>query len=380
MEPQHLERLRNRLTRYFAVIACLTSVLVANSSSGSIFLPGLVLLVTVTSYVLVEWKKVFHIDRLGSYVGMSLATVIALTSLMVNVFRGSEAGQLTAVAGLLIYPQCVLFFQRKSIRVFEQLAIFFLLQMIVAALINDNYVYGLLLTPILLLWVASLLLFARYAMIVDVWPEMDKPVPLLYELVYQRILSSMRRPRASLPVVGMRAELGSTVPPNQRQGRLLLTVPLAVGALAFAAAVYYLLPRTKEENLVAFEVKQVGLSEQVSVGVFGKFLSNPKPLMRIRLTTLDGQPYRLSAPPYLRVGVVDRYNPPQRPYESGYWVSQYAYIPRFQAAVMGADEPREAVRVEVGFRRGHTKEPVCAALAGKTSRTGLSPSGDGVSR
>lgn len=359
MDTKRIHRLRRYLTQRFAIIAFLTSLLVANGDSGNFFLPALVLLVAISSYILVDWLEVFHIERLGSYLGMGIASVIALITLIVSVFRSSESGQLMAVAGLLIYPQCVLFFQKKSLRVFEQLAIFFLLQMIVAALINDNYMYGLLLTPILLLWVSSLILFSRYATLVDVIPEVDRPVPLLYELVYQRFIQSIRKSEPPLQSVSALPQVDVSVSTVHRKRRFLITAPLAAGALIFAASLFVLLPRTNNDAYLGQKQKEVGLSERVSVGMFGRVLSNPEQMMRLTLLDSQGQVYPVHQPPYLRVGVVDTYLPPSGSYEPGYWTAQHAVDPTSGSSGGRLCEQGDLVTVEVTFRKRIRQELIC---------------------
>ena len=359
MEPKRIHRLRRYLTQRYAIIAFLTSLLVANSDTGNFFLPALVLLVVIASYVLVDWLEVFHIERLGSYFGMGIASVIALVTLIISVFRSSESGQLMAVAGLLIYPQCVLFFQKKSIRVFEQLAIFFLLQMIVAALINDNYMYGLLLAPILLLWVSSLILFARYATLVDVMPDVDRPVPLLYELVYQRFIKSIRKTSLPLHSVTSLPQVDVSLSTVHRKHRFLLTVPLSLGALVFAALLFVLLPRTNNDAHLGQKQKEVGLSDRVSVGMFGRVLSNPEQMMRLKLLDSQGQVYPVHQPPYLRVGVVDTYLPPVGSYEPGYWTAQHPVDPTTGDSGQPLCEQGDLVTVEVTFRKRIRQELVC---------------------
>jgi protein-glutamine gamma-glutamyltransferase len=355
MEVRKIKRLRTILTVHFAVIACLTSVLVANSGNGNLFLPALVLLVVTSSLILVDWLEVFYIGQIGSYVAMSIATLVALITLGVSVVQSSEQGQFMAVASLLIYPQCVLFFQKKSLRVFEQLAIFLLLQMIVAALINDNLLYGLMLTPILMLWVSSLFLFSRYASLVEITPGIEHPVPLLYELIYQKFVKSVTRQTPTRTLVTTHAVIDPVILSTRKKRALFLALPLSLTALAFAGTLFYLLPRTEGGGVAGWDIKQIGLPDQITTGSFGRILSNPTPVMRLRFLTSAGAPYQPVDPPYLRVGVLDKYIPPRRVYDPGHWVYQSPSRPRDSYSYNGNLKGRELIKVEVSLKKSFRK-------------------------
>ncbi|MCA9160836.1 MAG: hypothetical protein KDA72_21040, partial [Planctomycetales bacterium] len=114
MELDVLKSLRCSLTLHFAVIAWLTATLVA-TGSGSYFLPVLIFCVSITAYIFVDRLEWFELGRIGSYVGMLAATAFSVGSYLYSAFSiQSESGQLAAIAGLLVYPEAVLFLQRKS--------------------------------------------------------------------------------------------------------------------------------------------------------------------------------------------------------------------------------------------------------------------------
>lgn len=356
MDPRRIKRLRTYLTAHFSVIACLTSALVANSGDGNFFLPALVFTVVVSSLILVDILEVFHLGKLGSYVGMSVASLVALSALGLSVFHQKpEEVQFMAVASLLIYPQCILFFQKKGLRVFEQLAIFLLLQMIVAALINDNVVYGMLLAPIVILWVSSLFLVARYATLVEISPGIEQPLPLFYELVYQKFLKKMIRPTPKNSIVVTQPSIENSVLSSRKRRSLVLAVPLAVVALGFSGTLYYLLPRIETTALLGWELNQVGLPDEITPGKIGNFLLDPTPVMRLKLVDANGLPYQPVDPPYLRALVLDRYIERRGVYDSGRWIYQ---IPsRAIESYSGrASRPGcDLVRVEVALKKDFRK-------------------------
>lgn len=362
MDLEKVKQLRCLLTLHFAIIAWLTAMLVA-TGSGSIFLPVFIFFVSASAYLFVDKLQWFELGRVGSYVGMTAATSIAIASYIYNAFYvPSESGQLLAVAGLLVYPEAVLFLQRKNLRIYEQLAVFLLLEMIVAALVNDNVVFGILLTPIILLWVSSLLLFSRYATLVHIDPSIETPQPKLAEVLFKRFMkhvlgdSPVRKPVTTHLVTGRDVQRSLTF------RRMVQSFPIGVGALAFAGMFFYFLPRTTPSTLQTGmgNESRVGLPSVLRFGEVGKILQNRSPVMRVSLThALSGKPYQLNpdSAPYLRSIVFDSYGPSSR----GRWVArgewQALATPRHRKLSSGGlvrgltNFNRDLVHVEFDIRR-----------------------------
>lgn len=302
-----LKDLRCSLTLHFAVLAWLTAMLVA-TGSGSYFLPVFIFCVSTIAYIFVDRLEWFELGRVGSYVGMLAATIFSVASYFYNVFSvPSESGQLAAIAGLLVYPEAVLFLQRKSLRVYEQIAVFLLLEMIVAALVNDNLWFGILLAPIMLMWVSSLFLFSRYATLVQMNPSLDEPIPMLAEILYRFFVKSVIGEKQNPSVVTTQASLQSP-PSGHGVRRILQSIPLGIGAMVFAGFFFYLLPRT---GVVQFEpslssTARTGLPRTLSVGNVGRLLSDPTPVMRVSISHLNSKNnYPLRESPYIRARVMD---------------------------------------------------------------------------
>ncbi len=359
MDLEAVKRLRRSLTLHFAVIACLTAMLVATGSQ-SYFLPVFIFCVSVTALVFVDWLEWFEIGRIGSYVGMLAATAFSMVTYFYNAFTvPSESGQLLAIAGLLVYPEAVLFFQRKNLRVYEQLAVFLLLEMIVAALVNDNLLFGLLLSPIMMLWVSSLFLFSRYATLVQIDPSIETPVPILAEILYKRFMKSVvGEPRRQNIVTSVSSIHDVAV--NSALRRTLQSFPIGAGAIAFAAFFFYLLPRTAPSEMspsLGFEPR-VGLPKTLNIGVVGRLLNDPTPVMRVSLTHAEsGQPYELLQPPYLRARVMDTYGVNSRNTWStqGEWIfggiHEYRRLKTLDFLALPADTNRQIVNIEFDVKR-----------------------------
>jgi protein-glutamine gamma-glutamyltransferase len=324
MNEKHIKRIRRNLTLHFALLAWLTTMLIASGSDSS-FLPALIFFVSLVGFFVVDVLELGGLGRIGSYVGMTSATCIAIGGYIYSLTVGkSESGQLLAVAGLLVYPECVLFLQRKNLRVFEQLAIFLLLEIIVAALINDNLLFGVLLTPIMLLWVSSLFLFSRYATLVQLQPSIDTPVPLLAELIYQSFVKPMFAERPKRAAVTANFVASTSVQSSNLVRRSLQTLPIGVGAILFAAFFFYALPRTTHGKFRPSVNPRTGIPDEMLMGAYGTLLQDPTPVMRVSFTSWKTRkPYQLSEPPYLRAKIFDKY--------VGKTWREIAYYPRFVA-------------------------------------------------
>ncbi len=310
MDPEYVKRLRRNLTLHFAVIAGLTAMLVA-SGTHSLFLPVLIITVCILAFVFVDWLEWFHLGLIGSCLGMTTATGIAVASYIYSTFIvPSEPGQLMAVAGLLVYPEAILFLQRKNLRVYEQLAVFLLLEMVVAALVNDNLLFGILLTPILLLWVSALYQFSRYSTLVSIDPAIETPMPKLAEVLYQKFVRAVMRRPPSRPLATLRMYIDRQVFSPQSTRPWLHSVPLGIGALAFAGLFFFLTPRTSPGGLRTGlgSERSVGLPDRLTFGNVGRILQNRTEIMQIKLLRgRSDQIYNVTTPPYLRARVFDSY-------------------------------------------------------------------------
>lgn len=314
MDLNRIKQLRRTLTLHFAVIAVLTAMLVA-TGSGSIFLPVFILMVTVFAFIFVDKLEWFELGRIGSYIGMIGATAVAIGGYVYSVVNESESGQLLAVAGLLVYPEAVLFLQRKNLRIYEQLAVFLLLEMIVAALVNDNILFGILLTPIMVLWVSSLFLFSRYASLVQMDPTIETPLPKMAEVLFRRFMTSVMGEKTKKPFVTVKAIPRTDVQNSKTLRRSVQSIPIGIGAIVFASLFFYLVPRTSPGDYQSSfgEKSTAGLPNVLTFSKFGKLLQNRVAVMRVAIKPAfpqqDGEDtgYALKSPPYLRSLVFDRY-------------------------------------------------------------------------
>lgn len=322
MDQSKIGRLRCALSAHLTLLALLTTIVVS-TGSGSVFMPCLILLIGVFSFIFVDWLDWFTLHRSLAYLGMVVGTFSALADYCWGVlYADSPTHQLYAVASLLVYPQAVLLLQRKNVRIFEQIAIFLLLEVVVASLVNDSLLFGLLLAPIVLLWVSSLFLLARYSAIIKLDPSMEIATPRLVELVgaylWRRHFGSngKKPPSASVSIFTMR----SMQEPGF--GKLIAqTLPIALATSVFACLYFALLPRLEGIN---YSIPQpsgprTGFSRSLTLGMTGKMLQDRTPALRLKLTHLrTGKLYTLYEPPYIRGIVYGDYGKSANSYSGEY--------------------------------------------------------------
>lgn len=320
MVREQIARVRRLVTFHLVTLAFLTACLVAPMSSqlshdgqsvGSVFLPLLVLVVGVSSLIFVDILEWFSLHHILAYCFMVLGTVLSLYDYFWGAGNGSASGQLLAIASLLIYPEIVIMLQKKSMRLFEQMAIFLLLEIIVAALVNDNILFGVLLAPIVILWVSSLLLLTRYAALVQLIPTLDVPAPKLVEF-----LKELWRKARAAKFPPSSPMLHVIQPERAPHGNVSLftlsgqSIPIGVASIAFAGLYFYMLPRASQEIIATNSaVARTGLANSLTLGQTSEILKDDTAIMRLSLTDVrTGDAYRLLAPPYIRGTVVGIYH------------------------------------------------------------------------
>jgi hypothetical protein len=106
-------------------------------------LPALSLFAAVTSIYFTDALGWFRLHRVVANLAALGALFISMREF--DVFGGNSASQLRAIANLLVYLQFVLLYQEKNQRVYWQLAVLSLLQVVVAAALDLPVGLGLLL-------------------------------------------------------------------------------------------------------------------------------------------------------------------------------------------------------------------------------------------
>lgn len=285
-----MSRLEKLLQIHFAILTAIGGLLMSSGEVG-IELPFIAVVAAIASYLMVDRWRILSLSTPLAYVGMGIVAAYS----MVNFLRTGPDNQLMAVAQLLVLVLVVLQFQAKSLRVFEQIGVFCLLELIVAAVFNSALTFGLLLIPFSLVGLRALVLLQALTTLESSAPREDGGVATSSPFS----ISSISRQPKRFPRYGI--------------------VVLTPSVLLIAALFFYGLPRVGgyAESSRLGGSQTVGFAETLHLDQVGSLLQNPELVMRVTLTDeRTNTRYTVRRPLYLRGQVLDSYDFTSR---SGKW-------------------------------------------------------------
>lgn len=297
-----------RLTFCFGLFSTIAALLVG-LGQNSWYLPALVICCSTAAYFLTDRTGVFVLPRYVVYAGMILGALLAGYEFVTNM----NPDRLLWVGNLLVYVQLPLYFQKKETRVFEQWGVFLLLELVVAALVNDNVLYGILMLPVLAVGSAALMALAQYVSYQRHNEALTESTNWFARAVHW--LGREKTPTVRASGLEFRASQSASLVSSQSYMPVSWwksILPFATAMLVFSIGFFYMLPRlyseTWEGEGLGWGGNRVGFSDQISFSTIGKILQNDAPAFRMTLTNeLTGKTYRPNQPPYIRGTVVHRY-------------------------------------------------------------------------
>ena len=241
------------------------------------------------STIFVDWLKWF---RLPNWAANLLAILVAIVTVSNFYFTNDSVRHLLGVGKLLVYLQTILTFQRKSARVYWQVLVLSLLQIVVGAVFNLGFEGG--------------VLFIIYMMIAGV----TMMVLHLYQdrqLVKLQNEASIRLSRSSRKIPANAVWTISTKPALQRgvlRRMVAAFLIFASGALFFSVLLFYFLPRdnTSWAGPQEIPMQATGFDEKVSMDHSELILLSSKLQMNVRYWYPGDEQkiFRPSQEPYLR--------------------------------------------------------------------------------
>lgn len=291
-----------KLSLVMATMATMSTAMLGLGQQ-SFALPMMTLAAAAASVLVTDHWGWFSLNRVVANLAMLLAAFFSLYGFL----ESDSQQQLWSIANLLIYVQMVLLFQQKNRRVYGQLAMFSLLQVVVAALLNDGLEFGLLLACYMMVALLGFVLFFVYR-------EVDR-VGMLTRRRYglESVETSPEDAGTgsdSLPVIQV-AEHGESLNRRIATSRILPPIMAVVAATAvFTAVFFYSTPRTGganwERGLAGGNL--VGFSPEISFHEMGRLLENHQRVMRVSFANVrTGEPYTVIGQPYLRGVVLTKY-------------------------------------------------------------------------
>ena len=338
-----------------ATMAALGTLLLG-MGEHSVLLPLLALVSAVAAFWLTDVRGSF---RLHSHV-VNYAALAAVGVAMIE-FLNEEYGQhLVAVANLLIYLQIVLLFQKKSLRIYWQLIVLSLLQVVVAAALNLGFLFGVLLIVYMFVMFSALMLFFVHRESIPFttlrgsghgrrgggWGVIDFSHPRPRRRAAEFHARTVEDPAASMLSGSLYRQLGWIG---------CFTLLLAVG-------VFFLVPRFGQRvwrGAVPGGGRTAGFSDRVSLNDLGRILENPEIVMRVGFADEEtSRPVEVFGEPYFRGIVHVDYTPFQ-----GRWSRrQFLDFDAVQLPEPPRHVPRNRlVRQEILLEPGH--EPYLFAAA-----------------
>ncbi len=297
-----------RLSMYIGMFATIDAGLVG-LGQGSWNLPMVVGICALVSLIYTDILGWFSLHRSLVYVGMIGGATVAIAEF----FRNSGADPLQSVGNMLVYVQIPLMFQKKTKRVFEQIGVFLMLELVVAALINDNVLYGVLMLPILGIGSAALTALAQYASHLRHNESVSESTGFVSRWMHWLGVEHMRSTRASgvnlSAVSPSMTKLSSATEPTIVKWRSGI-MPTAFAVFVFSVSYFYMVPRLHSGayELAGWGSASIGFSDKISLRHIGDLLQSDLPVFRMSMRDNKARAnYRPNQPPYIRATVVHQY-------------------------------------------------------------------------
>ncbi|WP_162006738.1 transglutaminase TgpA family protein [Roseimaritima sediminicola] len=298
-----MQRLEALLRIHFALLAALGGLILGFSDdSGS--LSVIAVASALFAYVFVDTLRLISLPPVMAYIAMGAIAAYCISDFVPP--SPASDRQLLAVAKLLVLVQAVLMLQTKTRRTFEQIGIFSLLEIVVAAVFNHTLSFAMLLLPIAALGVSAMVLLQAYS---DAGPLLPAGRAVWRENGWWSGPARGKRNSAAWLEVQSPATIHSLSDVVSRLP-LAAVFSFAPAALLVALVFFYALPRTTESDAMGLGgMAQVGFSDTVELNQVGRLQQNKSVVMRVKLRQADnGQAYHLSRPLYLRGKTLERYD------------------------------------------------------------------------
>ncbi len=291
------EPIVRRLQFYFATLTALGGCVLAVGNQGEM-VPLIAIFFAVFGYLFVDTWRLFALPPAAAYVAMAAAAIYCIADFTEGYFVGPP--RLLAVANLLVLVQAILMLQRKSKRIFEQLGIFCLLELIVAAVFNYEIGFGLLMIPITVIGALALGLLAASWTLDGMFHKDLNDLP-------EKSVAADRQDQLTIFTTAGRS--ADAIARFANQYSVICLAMLSPAIILIAVCFFYALPRTSEAARTNNRgVALIGFSDQVRLEQLGGMLQNPATALRIKLVDRStGNDFRASGGIYLRGKVLERY-------------------------------------------------------------------------
>ena len=306
------------------------------TSQGNLKLAILLLFAGITSVIFTDRLCWFRLPRI-----LANVMIVLLAFFWLAVFFGSDASglelfravisgrlyevmqggtdsfqRLIAIASLLAYVQVVMLFQEKTLRIYGHLAIFSLLQVVVASLLSTSFEFGLALIFYIIAAFFTLSLFHILRQAKQIQHSLER-ARIRAGRAWQRNLElTTSNPQlallaGSLPVPAHEKTIDATTAGILGWGFTRQILGIGIGTILFSITFFFCMPRSGNSSWQQpgfSRYRQVGFRRDVQLSDVGKLLLSDEIALRVSFTDQEtGRPYDLFGEPYLRGAVLSRY-------------------------------------------------------------------------
>ncbi len=314
-----------------ATLTALAALLVGMGRESAVMPPAMLIAATASVWV-TDFQGWFRLNRTVA----NLASIGALLLCLPTALELEKVALIVAVADFLVYLQAIHLFQEKSPRVYWALIRFSALQVVVAALLVQGFVFGILLIVYLFTALGALALLFLHCERTRHPPAADAaPAP-----------GGSRWPLARENATFFGTSPGRIGVERELFWRLLR---LGLATLVLSVPVFFTVPRLGRGAWPGAGVSlryTVGFSDKVTLGELGKVIQSPEEVLRIVFHDVAGKdPYSVEGSIYLRGTVLTDYKGGRWSLPPGCFVQTRDYLDS-RARPPRGEPVRQDIRIE----------------------------------
>ena len=277
-----------RLLPFMILVTIGLSALLLGMGQGD-FEPFIVaVLGAVAAFALVDGLKWFCLPQ---WLANLLAIIVTIVTVSNFYFTNDSVRHLLGVGKLLVYLQTILLFQRKSSRVYWQVMVLGLLQIVVGAVFNLGFEGGVLFIGYMMVAGITMMLLHLYQ---------GRQQNRFRNEDYGSFANNATLSGVSRPIAVSR----NPVLPSGVMRRMVGSFGVfAVGALVFSILLFYFLPRDRSSwsGPDEVEMRMTGFDKKVDMSHTEMILLSTKLQMNVRYWHPGKEePYEIKSQPYLR--------------------------------------------------------------------------------
>ena len=285
-----------RVLQWNIALIVVVGSLLLSLGNGQYFLPILAGGSAIFSLIFVDKLGWFVLNRFAANIVALIVSVIPL----LNFFDNDNQAQLLSIARLLIHLQIVLLLEKKTSRIYWQLFVLSVLQVVVAAALRLDLQGGLLFAIYILLDFSGMIL-----MLMQRDRDRVKQANVLSDHAQKDAQAMLE---GDAPARILRAAPLASFNRSHRAGQYLSfymrqALLFTLMAIAFATFLFYSVQRTGDtwQGGRVQDFSTVGFSESIRLGEEGLINESGRPVMRVQLyENGSDQPIELDGPLFLR--------------------------------------------------------------------------------